>query len=360
MDNSNENNTKNTPEPLNPTEPIGAEPVKPPEEVQKPSTEPPTQSEPPKPPAPKPVSPKSAKSHAEEDEAATHVIPMPSAWRTMWNEIYKDKIALVALFTFILVTIAIFVGAAAFSGSELAEVNLRLRNEPPGPGLPLGADPGGRGILQMLFLGARVSFIVGVSVTILGSIIGILVGLIAGFYGGTFDNIVMRIVDTWSMLPTLMIIIVIVSMMPYYTSIHFVLVMSAFGWTGTARIMRAMALQQRSLDYVSASKTLGTRNIVIMFREVLPSLVPVITVNLTLTLAANIGIETGLTFLGFGLPFGTPSLGRLIAYAIVPHTLQFRMNQWLPAATLVFLLMLCVYCVGQAMNRASDVRQRRA
>jgi len=193
----------------------------------------------------------------------------------------------------------------------------------------------------------------------LASILGIFVGLTAGFFGGHYDNIIMRVVDTWSMLPTLMIIIVIVTMMPYYSPLHFVIIMALFSWTGTARIMRAVALQQRNLDYVSASKTLGTRNIIIMFREVLPSLVPVITVNLTLALANNIGIETGLTFLGFGLPWGTPSLGRLIAYASTPATLQFRMFQWLPAALLVFTLMLCVYCVGQALSRAADVRQRR-
>ena len=294
------------------------------------------------------------------EEGEMHLAPIPSPWRTMWNEIYKDKIALIALFIFVIIVIAIFVGAAVFSGSEFTMTNLRLRNAPRGPGLPLGADPGGRGILQMMFLGARVSFIVGVSVTVLASILGILYGLVMGFYGGHVDNAGMRFVDTWLMLPSLMIIIVIVSMMPNYTAVHFVLIMSAFSWMGTARIMRAMALQQRNLDYVSASKTLGTRNIVIMFREVLPSLVPVITVNLTLTLAANIGIETGLTFLGFGLPFGTPSLGRLIAYAIAPHTLQFRTNQWAPAALLVFLMMLCVYSVGQAMSRAADVRKRRA
>ena len=300
------------------------------------------------------------KNRVDMEEAVVMSAPAPSGLRTLWNEIYKDKIALVALFVFIGVVIAIFVGAAIVSGTELTYVNLMLRNAPPGPGLILGADPGGRGILQQIFLGGRVSLIVGFSVTIVGSFIGIMVGLVAGFYGGHFDNVIMRIVDVWMMVPNLMIIIVVVSMMPFYTPVHFVLIMAALGWTGSARIMRAMALQQRNLDYVSASKTLGTRNVVIMFREVLPSLVPVITVNLTISLAANIGIETGLTFLGFGLPWGTPSLGRLIALANAPFTLQFRMNQWLPASLIVFLLMLCVYCVGQAMSRASDVRQRRA
>ena len=293
------------------------------------------------------------------NEVEVQTAPVPSAWRIMWNEIYKDKVALVAFVLFIVLIVGTFVLANMAYGSEATLTNLRLRNAEPDSYRILGSDPGGRGVAEMLVLGARTSIMVGFAVTILASILGILIGLISGFYGGHVDNIIMRIVDTWIMLPTLMIIIVLVSIMPGYNTGHFVIIMSLFTWTGTARIMRAMALRQRNLDYVSASKTLGTRNFVIMFREVLPSLVPVITVNLTLTLANNMGIETGLTFLGFGLPIGTPSLGRLIAHASAPATLQFRMFQWLPAALLVFTLMLCIYCVGQALSRAADVRQRR-
>lgn len=293
------------------------------------------------------------------EEAEVMSAPRPSAWRTMGMEIYRDKVALIAFVLFVAAIVVIFIWATIVSGTPATESNLRLRNQPPSPEFILGNDAGGRGIFEMLLIGGRNTILVGFSVTILANTFGILIGLLAGFFGGQVDNIIMRVADTWSMLPPLMMIIVVVSLMPHYTAIHFVLIMAAFGWVGTCRIMRAMALQQRNLDYVSASKTLGTRNIIIMFREVLPALVPVITVNLTLTLAANMGVETGLSFLGFGLPFGTPSLGRLISLANAPYTLQFRMNQWLPAALLVVFLMLCVYCVGQALNRASDVRQRR-
>jgi len=292
-------------------------------------------------------------------EDAMVAAPVPSAWRTIWNEIYKDKIALVALFLFVSILIAVFVLSAIVSGTPNTQTNLLYRNLDPSPEFILGTDTGGRGIFEMLVLGARVTFLIGFSVTILANIAGIMIGLVAGFSGGTTDNVIMRIVDTWQMLPQLMIIVVVVSMLPA-SNVRFVFIMAAFGWLGTARIMRAMALQQRNLDYVSASKTLGTRNIVIMFREVLPALVPTITTNLTLLLAANMGIEVGLTFLGFGLPPGTPSLGRLISLAQSPTVLQFRMHQWLPASLLVFTMMLCIYCVGQALSRASNVRSRRS
>jgi peptide/nickel transport system permease protein len=160
------------------------------------------------------------------------------------------------------------------------------------------------------------------------------------------------------MVPSTMIIIVLVSIIPKYTVPQFVLIMCVFAWTGKARLVRSLTLQQSNLDYVQASKTLGTPNLVIMLREVLPNMVSMIVVNMTLTLAGNMGLETGLTFLGFGLPFNTPSLGTLISYASVPATMATRPWQWLPAALLIFVMMLCINFVGQAINRAADAKQR--
>ena len=283
----------------------------------------------------------------------------PSPWRTMWKEIRNDKLAFVSFIIFWTVMVSTFLLAFTIDSDYATRTILVNRNQPPSFNHLLGTDPQGRDMILMLILGARNSILVGFSITILSGFIGIVVGLLAGFYGGHTDNAIMRVIDTWSMLPFLMIVITIITIVPYYTTIHFILIFTAFAWMARARIIRAKALQQRELDYVSASKTLGTPNLVIIVREVLPNLVSVITVNMTLSLAASMGIETGLTFLGFGLPFGTPSLGTLISYASAPATMQFRMWQWLPAAILIFILMLCIYCVGQALNRAADVKQRR-
>jgi len=161
------------------------------------------------------------------------------------------------------------------------------------------------------------------------------------------------------MVPGLFLVIIFVSMVPNYTPTTFALLMIAlFAWMGTARLLRSMALRQGKLDYVSASKTLGTPNIIIIFREVLPNMISIIISNFTINLAANMGIETGLTFLGFGLPFGTPSLGRLIFYARTPAVLVYRQWQWIPAALLIVVMMLCINFVGQALNRAADARKR--
>lgn len=282
----------------------------------------------------------------------------PSFGKLVWREIIHDKLALVSFGLLICILITVFAGSFLFNVDSSVKVNLATINKPPSSKFLLGTDGSGRDMMAQIFLGARNSFLIAFGVTILCGIISLFVGLIAGYFGGKVDNIIMRILDFISMLPRLMLIIVIVSIIPKYTVVTFILVMTAFGWFGDTRLVRAKALQQSSLDYVQASKTLGTNNFVIMFREVFPNISSLIIVNLTLNLAANMGLETGLTFLGFGLPFNTPSLGTLISYASVPENMQRRPWQWLPASLLIVVMMLCINFVGQAVKRAADAKQR--
>jgi len=283
-----------------------------------------------------------------------------SAWKLMWREIYSDKVALVALFIFCAIVLTVYIWAPFINLDDLNAVNiefLRRRYQPPNADFWMGTDGGGRDVLGQFILGARNSFNIAFAVTIGGAIIGIFVGLISGFYGGHVDNAIMRILDFIAMVPFLMLMIVFVSI-HQHTVITFTLIMILFSWQSTARLIRVVTLRQSHLDYVSASKTLGTPNIVIIFREVLPNLVSIIVSNVTMQLASNMGIETGLTFLGFGLPFGSPSLGRLISFARTPTILQERQWLWLPAALLIIIMMLCINFVGQALNRAADAKKR--
>lgn len=293
---------------------------------------------------------------ADNSEAAS--AKAPSSMRVIWDEIKNDKLALISLFLFIFIVVATFILAEVVDKDAAMRVVIGKQNRPPSAANILGTDPSGRDMFGQLVIGARNSFLIAFAVTIAGGILGILIGLIAGFYAGNVDNVVMRFIDFFMMLPSTMIIIVLVSIIPKYNVPQFVLIMICFAWMGKARLIRAKTLQQSGLDYVLASKTLGTPNFIIMFREVLPNLVSIIVVNMTLTLASNMGLETGLSFLGFGLPFNTPSLGTLISYASVPATMQSRPWQWLPAALLVFVMMLCINFVGQAINRAADAKQR--
>jgi peptide/nickel transport system permease protein len=283
----------------------------------------------------------------------------PSGLKILWREIVRDKIALISLIFLVLISAFVFGISLILDQDEIVTVDLFAIHEPPGEDFILGTDYGGRDVFGQLIIGTRNSLLIGILVTAIAGIVGILVGLFSGYFGGHTDNGLMRVVDFFMVLPTLMIIIVFVTIYPGYSIWAFSFIMSAFLWMGVARLIRSKALAERELDYVQASKTLGSSDFKIMFTQVLPNLTSIIIVTMTLQLAANIGIESGLSFLGFGFPESTPSLGTLISYARNPQTLEFRWWIWVPAAVLILLLMLAVNNVGQALKRAADARQRR-
>ena len=283
----------------------------------------------------------------------------PTGFQVIVREFLKDKIALAALIILTLIFLFIYIGPFFINEATALKVNILQRYKAPGVnGFLLGSDEGGRDVFAMLVIGARNSVTIGFTITILTCIIGIIVGLISGYYGKWVDTTLMRIVDFIMILPTLMIIIVFVTVIPNYTLFHFILIMTVFHWVGSARLFRTRTLQEASLDYVNASKTLGSSDLQIMFREILPNISSLIIVNLILRLAGNIGIETGLTYLGFGLPYSTPSLGTLISAAKTQDIIENKMWVWLPATILILVMMLCINYIGQAFQRAADARQR--
>jgi len=283
----------------------------------------------------------------------------PSSWSIIWRELVRDKLAFISLVFLTLIMVFVYGVSLFLDQKEIVTVDLFSIHKPPSAEFWLGTDYGGRDVFGQLIIGTRNSLSIGILVTVMTGVIGITVGLIAGYFGGKVDNIVMRIVDFFMILPFLMIVIVFVSISPKYTILTFSLIMTAFLWMGKARLIRSKALQETELDYVQASKTLGSSNLKIMFTQVLPNLSSIIIVSMTLSLAANIGLESGLSFLGFGFPESTPSLGTLVSYARNPQTLEYRWWIWLPASLLILVLMLSINNVGQALKRATDARQRR-
>lgn len=294
-----------------------------------------------------------------QDKQQTTASTPPGGFKVIAREFAKDKVGFAALILLVAILVTVFVGAALMNQEEVMKVNLMARYLEPGVnGFILGTDEGGKDIFGQLVIGARNSILIGFSITIVTSIIGVSMGLISGYYGGRLDGFMMRLVDFIMILPTLMMIIVFVTVIKDYTIYHFIFIMSIFYWTFKARLFRTKTLSEVSLDYVNASKTLGTSDFMIMFREILPNLSSMIIVNLTLNFAGNIGIETSLTYLGFGLPATVPSLGTLIANARNADILENKTWIWLPAAIFILVMMLCINYIGQALQRAADAKQR--
>ena len=285
----------------------------------------------------------------------------PTGFSVIVREFKKDKIALFSFFAVTIFIIAVFVASMFINLQQLQTVDIFRKYETPSFNNFwnfFGRDSGGRSVMGYVIVGARNSITIGVIITIVTTFIGLFVGLCMGYYGGKIDAWGMRIVDFISIMPSVMIIIVFVSIVPKYGIFQFILIFSMFYWTRTTRLARSKTLSETRRDYVNASKTMGTSDLKIMFSEILPNISSIIIVNGTLALASNIGIEVALSFLGFGLPAATPSLGTLISYASKPEIIQYKAYVWLPAALVLLFMMLGINYIGQALRRAVDAKQR--
>ena len=285
----------------------------------------------------------------------------PTGFSVIVREFKKDKLALFSFFAVTIFIIAVFVASMFINLQQLQTVDIFRKYETPSFNNFwnfFGRDSGGRSVMGYVIVGARNSITIGVIITIVTTFIGLFVGLCMGYYGGKIDAWGMRIVDFISIMPSVMIIIVFVSIVPKYGIFQFILIFSMFYWTRTTRLARSKTLSETRRDYVNASKTMGTSDLKIMFGEILPNISSIIIVNGTLALASNIGIEVALSFLGFGLPAATPSLGTLISYASKPEIIQYKAYVWLPAALVLLFMMLGINYIGQALRRAADAKQR--
>ena len=285
----------------------------------------------------------------------------PTGFSVIVREFKKDKLALFSFFAVTIFIIAVFVASMFINLQQLQTVDIFRKYEVPSFNNFwnfFGRDSGGRSVMGYVIVGARNSITIGVIITIVTTFIGLFVGLCMGYYGGKIDAWGLRIVDFISIMPSVMIIIVFVSIVPKYGIFQFILIFSMFYWTRTTRLARSKTLSETRRDYVNASKTMGTSDLKIMFSEILPNISSIIIVNGTLALASNIGIEVALSFLGFGLPAATPSLGTLISYASKPEIIQYKAYVWLPAALVLLFMMLGINYIGQALRRAADAKQR--
>lgn len=287
------------------------------------------------------------------------VVEAPSTWKTIKREFMHDKLALVSAILLIAIFAIVIVWSFFIPKSTVTDVNIIDQYLAPGvQGHILGTDEQGRDQLLMLIASAKNSLLIAFMISVIGEVVGIIIGIITGFFGGIVDTVIMRVIDFWIILPFLMIIIVLVSIVPKYNEWTLIWIISLFAWQGTTRLIRSKVLSEADRDYVRASKTSGTSNFMIMFREILPNLASIIIVDSTLMFAGNIGIETTLSFLGFGLPNGTPSLGTMVSAATDPTVLSTKAYVWIPPVIFIIVICVGISFVGQVFRRAADSRQR--
>jgi peptide/nickel transport system permease protein len=194
--------------------------------------------------------------------------------------------------------------------------------------------------------------LVAVSISVL---IGTTLGAISGYYGGTIDLVIQRMTEVVMTFPTLMIIITLVALLG--PSIYNVMaVIGLIGWTGVSRLVRGQVLQLRNVAYVEAARSVGVRDRGIIFRHILPNVIPFIIVTATFGVANAILTEAGLSFLGLGVQPPTPTWGNLLQGAQTLEVLLNKPWRWIAPGAAIAVTVLSINFVGDGLRDALDPR----
>jgi peptide/nickel transport system permease protein len=228
----------------------------------------------------------------------------------------RDRVALVGL-AVIVISATLATLAPALAPTDPARNDLLARLTPPAWmaggswAHPLGTDTLGRDVVSRLLYGARVSLIVGFSAVVLAGVLGVLLGLVSGYYGGRLDDALMRLGDVQLAFPALVLAIAVLAVVGSGLG-NVVLVLGVTGWVTYARIARGETLSLRHREFVEGARALGARDAEILWRHVLPNVLPSITVVATFSVARTIIAEASLSFLGLGIPPPAPSWGAML------------------------------------------------
>jgi microcin C transport system permease protein len=235
-------------------------------------------------------------------------------------------------------------------------INYNLKVPAPAPPSTdnwLGTDDQGRDVVARLIYGFRISVLFGLTLTLFSALTGVSIGAFQGFYGGLLDLLGQRFIEIWAGMPMLYLLIIMASVIT--PNFWWLLgLMLAFSWMGFVGVVRAEFLKARKLDFVRAAQALGVSDLKIIYKHVLPNAIVATVTFMPFTLAGSITTLTGLDFLGFGLPAGSPSLGELLN--------QGKANlqaPWLGLSgffVIAIMLSLLVF-IGEAVRDAFDPRK---
>ena len=229
----------------------------------------------------------------------------------------------------------------------------------------LGTDDKGMDVFVRIMYGGRISLTIGFIVVILETIIGIILGGLAGYFGGWVDQLIMRIVDIFTCVPTLPILLIASAMIDSWqvdadTRIYLLMaIITIFSWSGVARLVRGQILSLREQEYITATEVMGLPTWRKIFLHLIPNVMPQLIVSMTLGLGSVILYESTLSFLGLGVQLPKAAWGTMIATSNDPQVLSYHMNMWLPAGIMIVIAVLGFNFVGDGLRDAMDPKAKK-
>ena len=231
----------------------------------------------------------------------------------------------------------------------------------------LGTDEKGMDVFTRLMYGGRISLVIGFIVVILETLLGVLLGGIAGYFGGKVDQLIMRIVDVFNCIPMLPILLIASAVLdslsefinPAHRIYFLMLIITIFGWSGCARMVRGQILSLREQEFIVATEVMGLPTWRKIFKHLIPNVMPQLIVNMTLGLGSIILYESTLSYLGLGVQLPYAAWGTMISSSKDPVILTYYMNMWLPAGFLIVLAVLGFNFVGDGLRDAMDPKSKK-
>ena len=254
----------------------------------------------------------------------------------------------------ILILVAIF--ANVLMPYRYTEQHLADRLQGPSAQYLLGTDPLGRDVLSRLMYGARISMLIGLTVTTLSVTLSSLIGGISGFLGGKFDLLVQRFADAWNSFPQILILLTVMSIAGRGV-LQIILVMGIAGGIGGSRVIRGAVMSIKENVYIDAAEAVGNSRWRTFIRHVVPNVMPIIIISFSMSIAGVILGLASLSFLGFGLPPQTPDWGGMLSVEgrlfmeMAPHLALF------PGLALT-IVVYSLNMFGDAMRDILDPRLR--
>ncbi len=294
--------------------------------------------------------------------------------KTLFNQIaiqfMRNKMAIIGL---IILTLIISLGLLSFFATETSigvkvfegtyfdyeKVISQNLNNPlltPSKDHFLGTDEYGRDILARMIYGIRISFTIGITATLIAVVVGIFFGSISGYYGGTLDQVIMRFMDIWLAIPSILLAIIIVSSFGNST-LNLLIAISISSIPAYARIIRSSIITVKDNEYIEAAHAIGAKDSYIILRHIIPNCLSPIIVQSTLGVAGAILSISGLSFLGIGIQPPTPEWGNMLANGKqfmlqAPHVVLFP-------GMMIVITILSLNLLGDGLRDALDPKLKR-
>lgn len=272
----------------------------------------------------------------------------------IWRRLRKNKMAMLGLVILVMLALtAIFADVIADYDTKVIAQDIKNRLQGPSMEHWCGTDEFGRDIFARLVHGSRVSLVVGLISVSISLLMGGALGAIAGYYGGRVDNVIMRIMDIFLAVPSILLAMTIVAALGT-SLINVMLAIGVSGIPGYARIVRASVMSIKDQEFVEASRTIGAKSPTTIFREILPNCLAPIIVQATLSVAGAILSTASLSFIGLGVQPPSPEWGAMLSGG--RNYLRDALHLTLFPGLAIVITILALNLLGDGLRDALDPR----